>query len=87
MERRRYRAVRSPLRRGASIRKGLNRFDPENQRFSLVFFVFLAFSKNKFCALQMDRISVLGALTQIWTGGWGSKRVRFVPLQTIISQL
>ena len=33
----------------------------------------------------MDRISVLAALTQNWTGGWGSKRVRFVPLQTTIS--
>ena len=28
---------------------------------------FLAFSKIEFCTLQMDRISVLGALTQIWT--------------------
>ncbi len=31
--------------------KGLNRFDPENQRFSLVFFVFRRFSrffKNRF---------------------------------------
>ncbi len=34
----------------------------------------------------MDRISVLVALTQNWTGGWGSKRVRFVTLQTIIPQ-
>ena len=32
-----------------------------------IFAVFLAFSKTVICTPQMDRISVLGALTQIWT--------------------
>ena len=60
MERMRYRAVRSPLRRGASMFKDPNRF-------SSFFAVFFVFSGIVVCTPQMDRISVLGALTQIWT--------------------
>ena len=42
----------------------------ENQPFrwfSSFFAVFRAFSEIVICAPQMDRISVLGALTRIWT--------------------
>ena len=60
MERMRYRAVRSPLRRGASMFKDSNRF-------SSFFAVSRAFSRIVVCIPQMNLVSAFGALIRIWT--------------------
>ena len=73
MERMRYRAVRSPLRRGASMIKDSNRF-------SSFFAFFRAFSKIGISTKFIDLFSRFGTSTLNWTE---DRRVDMLELFTI----